>query len=220
MGSSYWVSVKRDLSRDCAIEWLVPGDCGCNSGNYHKYIFKLNSCQISFTNNMKFSCLIILKFVTKHGSDTAVLCDKFQNDWTTEKIDVEEQDFMIFWFTMNFGQNSNIAMTSRICLEIALGIWLPVSHAPSCIGTTNPSRTGLNPLSLLIFSNVNFKMAARQPYWNFWFPDSNFSLALNINCELKWHSTYIYMGRSLLIFSDVTFKIAAWRPYWIFWFPD
>ena len=24
----------------------------------------------------------------------------------------------------------------------ALGIWLPVSHAPSCIGTTNPSRTG------------------------------------------------------------------------------
>ena len=29
----------------------------------------------------------------------------------------------------------------------ALGIWLPVLHAPSCIGTTNPSRTGLNPLS-------------------------------------------------------------------------
>ena len=74
--------------------------------------------------------------------------------------------------------------------------------------------------SLLIFSNVNFKMAARQPYWNFWFPDSNFSLALNINCKLKWHNTYIYMGRSLLIFSDVTFKMAAWRPYWIFWFPD
>ena len=35
-------------------------------------------------------------------------------------------------------------------------------------------------------------MAARQPYWNFWFPDSNFSLALNINCKLKWHNTYIY----------------------------
>ena len=74
--------------------------------------------------------------------------------------------------------------------------------------------------SLLIFSNVNFKMAARQPYWNFWFPDSNFSLALNINCKLKWHNTYIYMGRSLLIFSDVTFKMATWQPYWIFWFPD
>ena len=29
----------------------------------------------------------------------------------------------------------------------ALGIWIPVSHAPSCIETTNPSRTGLNPLN-------------------------------------------------------------------------
>ena len=29
----------------------------------------------------------------------------------------------------------------------ALGIWPPISHAPSCIVTTNPSRTGLNPLS-------------------------------------------------------------------------
>ena len=34
----------------------------------------------------------------------------------------------------------------QIPRAIALGIWLPVSHAPSCIGTTNPSRTGLNPL--------------------------------------------------------------------------
>ena len=35
--------------------------------------------------------------------------------------------------------------------------------------------------SLLIFSDVTFKMAAWRPYWIFWFPDSNFSLALNIN---------------------------------------
>ena len=41
-----------------------------------------------------------------------------------------------------------------VCCPNALGlvwtvrqIWLPVSHAPSCIGTTNPSRTGLNPLN-------------------------------------------------------------------------
>ena len=46
--------------------------------------------------------------------------------------------------------------------------------------------------SLLICSDVTFKMAAWWPYWNFWFPDSNFSLALNINCKLKWHNTYIY----------------------------
>ena len=47
--------------------------------------------------------------------------------------------------------------------------------------------------SLLIFSEVTFKMAAWWPYWIFWFPDSNFSLALNINCKLKWHNTYIWV---------------------------
>ena len=34
----------------------------------------------------------------------------------------------------------------------ALGIWLPVSHAPSCIGPTNPSRAGLNPLNITFFT--------------------------------------------------------------------
>ena len=65
--------------------------------------------------------------------------------------------------------------------------------------------------SLLIFSNVNSKMAARQPYWNFWFPDSNFSLALNINCKLKWHNTYIY-GQFQ---TSVAKYLCIWvRAYW------
>ena len=38
--------------------------------------------------------------------------------------------------------------------------------------------------SLLIFNDVTFKMAAWRPYWIFWFPDSNFTLALNINFKL------------------------------------
>ena len=38
--------------------------------------------------------------------------------------------------------------------------------------------------SLLIFSNVTFKMAAWQPSWIFRFPDSNFCLALNIKSKL------------------------------------
>ena len=46
--------------------------------------------------------------------------------------------------------------------------------------------------SLLIFSDVTFKMAAWRPYWIFWFLDSNFSLALNINFKLQWHNTYAY----------------------------
>ena len=46
--------------------------------------------------------------------------------------------------------------------------------------------------SLLIFSKVKFKMAAWWPYWIFWFLDSNFSLALNINSKLQWQNTYVY----------------------------
>ena len=66
--------------------------------------------------------------------------------------------------------------------------------------------------SLLIFSDVTFKMAAWRPYWIFWFPDSNFTLALNINLNFSG-TIHMYMGGSLLIFSNVIFKIAAWRPY-------
>ena len=46
--------------------------------------------------------------------------------------------------------------------------------------------------SLLIFSDVTFKMAAWRPYWIFWFPHSNFTLALNINSKLQRHNTYGY----------------------------
>ena len=46
--------------------------------------------------------------------------------------------------------------------------------------------------SLLIFSDITFKMAAWQPYWIFWFPDSNFTLALNNNSKLQRHNTYVY----------------------------
>ena len=46
--------------------------------------------------------------------------------------------------------------------------------------------------SLLIFSDVTSKMAAWRPYWIFWFPDSNFTLPLNINFKLEQHNTYVY----------------------------
>ena len=46
--------------------------------------------------------------------------------------------------------------------------------------------------SLSIFSDVTFKMAAWRPYWIFWFLDSNFTLALNINFKHQRHNTYVY----------------------------
>ena len=45
---------------------------------------KLKSRKVSFTHNLFRTCPIGLVFRTEHGSDTAVLCAEFQNDWTNE----------------------------------------------------------------------------------------------------------------------------------------
>ena len=50
----------------------------------------------------------------------------------------------------------------------ALGIWLPVSHAPSCIVTTNPSRTGLNPLNMSLTTKVGYKHCLKQREISSW----------------------------------------------------
>ena len=59
--------------------------------------------------------------------------------------------------------------------------------------------------SLLIFSDVTFKMAAWRPYWIFWFPDSNFIFALNISCKLQRHNTYVY-GQKPIDFQQLYFQ--------------
>ena len=60
----------------------------------------------------------------------------------------------------------------------ALGILLPVSHAPSCIGTTNPSRTGLNPLNQhckiihweqFVPNNNHLRATYQGRHWSWWF---------------------------------------------------
>ena len=48
---------------------------------------KFKSREISFDQNIHFSCQIVLKFCTEHGSYTAVLCAKFQKTiWQLSKI--------------------------------------------------------------------------------------------------------------------------------------
>ena len=69
---------------------------------------------------------------------------------------------------------------SQVCFEISISNFI-------CMLMVAIGR------SLLIFSDVAFKMAAWRPYWIFWFPDSNFSLALNINFKLQRHNTYVYV---------------------------
>ena len=48
-------------------------------------------------------------FCTEHGSDTAVLCAKLQNDWATEAAIIDEQIFLRFQFQMSFKRISYIA---------------------------------------------------------------------------------------------------------------
>ena len=64
--------------------------------------------------------------------------------------------------------------------------------------------------SLLIFSDVTFKMAVWWPYWIFWFPDSNFTLALNINFKLQRHNTKKCIWVGTYWFSATSFS--KWPP--------
>ena len=69
--------------------------------------------------------------------------------------------------------------------------------------------------SLLIFSDVTFKMAAWRPYCFFGF--RTLTLLWLWKSTLNFSGTiHMYMGRSLLIFSNVNFRMAPWWPYKIF----
>ena len=68
----------------------------CNIGYPSETHLKLKSCEISFVYNSYLSWPIVLRFFTEHGSITAVLCAKFQIDWTIETDIMDEQDFTKF----------------------------------------------------------------------------------------------------------------------------
>ena len=57
-------------------------------------LLKLKILQILFAHNSCLNCQIILKFCTEHGSITAVLCAKLQNDSTTDMNFMEESDLI------------------------------------------------------------------------------------------------------------------------------
>ena len=68
-----------------------------NIGYPSEIHLKLKSREISFAHNSCFSWSIALKFYTEHGSNTAVLCAKFQTEWTDV---MDERDIAIFEFKM------------------------------------------------------------------------------------------------------------------------
>ena len=67
-------------------------------------------------------------------------------NWKCHVIIVNKADLSGLVVTMHSGLCEQYVKIPR---PIGLGIWLPVSHAPSCIVTTNPSRAGFNPLIIL-----------------------------------------------------------------------
>ena len=81
----------------------------CNIGYPSETRLKRKSREISFVHDIRFNCPIGLKFCIEHGSDTAVLCAKFQSDQSIEAWVMDKRDFTRFEFKMNFGRISYIA---------------------------------------------------------------------------------------------------------------
>ena len=80
-----------------------------NIGYQSETDIKLKSHEVLFAHNWFCNRPIILKCCTEHDSDTAVLCEKFQNDGTTETDVMDTRDFARFELKMSFGRISYIA---------------------------------------------------------------------------------------------------------------
>ena len=63
-----------------------------------KSVLNLKSREISFFHKTFLHCSITLIFCTEHGSYTAVICAKYQSDWTTIGDFMDERDFARFQF--------------------------------------------------------------------------------------------------------------------------
>ena len=67
----------------------------CNIAYLSRIYLKPKYHEISFAHDLFISNPIILKFCTEHGSDTVVLCAKFQSDWTTQMDVMDEKKNLI-----------------------------------------------------------------------------------------------------------------------------
>ena len=83
----------------------------CNRGYPSETHLKLKSREISFVHNIR---PIGLKLCTEHGSDTAVLCAKFQTNRSTGRWVMSNRDVARFESKMNFGWISYVALGPSI----------------------------------------------------------------------------------------------------------
>ena len=163
--------ISANLSRD---QWVNSSPSGQNGPLFTEDIFK---CIFS---NKKVQILIkiSLKFVPKGPIDNPALLyprpTKLEGGYTGFTLSVCPS------VRLSVCRRHGFRSISQVCFGISISNFI-------CMLMVAIGR------SLLIFSDVAFKMAAWRPYWIFWFPDSNFTLALNVNFKLKWHNTYVYV---------------------------
>ena len=87
----------------------------CNMGYPSEMHLDLKPCEALFAHNLFCSCPIVLKFGTEHGNDTAMLCAKFQNDWTTE-MDVMPCKCMLWKFFGGCSTSRTLAENTLVSL--------------------------------------------------------------------------------------------------------
>ena len=112
---------------------------------------KCKSREIPFAHILFFSCPIVLQFCIEHGSATAVLCAKLQNNWATKKDVMDQWDFVRFGFEMNLEGISFIATAYRV--DHVLIVLLAISSTcqglvRNCIISDSRARTQCGMYSL------------------------------------------------------------------------
>ena len=91
-GDCVWICAKYLLSiLSNANKFRTPGTLR-TIGYPSEINLRLKSREISFAHNSCSRSPLALKFCTEHGSIIAVLCAKFQIDWTIETDVVDERD--------------------------------------------------------------------------------------------------------------------------------
>ena len=82
----------------------------CNIGYPSETHHQLKYRKISLVYNNRFNLI----FCTEKGSDTAVLCARFQKDWSTETWVMGKRDIARFGCKMRFGRKSHIAQGPKL----------------------------------------------------------------------------------------------------------
>ena len=80
----------------------------------------IKSREVAFSHKLCGNCPIVLTFCTEHGSDTAMLCAKFQNNWTIKQMLWMHRVFARFESKMSVGQISYISQPLASCLNLQL----------------------------------------------------------------------------------------------------